>query len=74
MLLLNRFCQFYILMIIYNNYICNLNKMAEIKNKKNPIAGYMGYVPSGQDRDQSGGVIIDSHIPGYVGYIPAVKS
>ena len=48
--------------------------MAEIKNKKNPIAGYMGYVPSNEDRDESGGVIIDSHIPGYVGYIPAVKS
>lgn len=48
--------------------------MAEIKNKKNPIAGYMGYVPSAEDRDDSGAGNIDSHIPGYVGYIPAVKS
>lgn len=48
--------------------------MAEIKNKKNPIAGYMGYVPSQEDRDDGGLGNIDSHIPGYVGYIPAVKS
>lgn len=56
------------------NYICNFISMAEIKSKKNPIAGYMGYVPSNENRDESGGVLIDSHIPGYVGYIPAVKS
>lgn len=48
--------------------------MAEIKNKKNPIAGYMGYVPSSEDKDDNSGNYIDSHIPGYVGYIPAVKS
>lgn len=48
--------------------------MAQISNKKNPIAGYMGYVPSNQDKDDSSGLVIDSHIPGYVGYIPAVKS
>lgn len=48
--------------------------MSEIKNKKNPIAGYMGYVPSGQEKDDYQSNYIDSHIPGYVGYIPSVKS
>ena len=48
--------------------------MAEIKNKKELIAGYMGYIPSNEDRDESGRVNSDSHIPGYVRYMPAVKS
>ena len=48
--------------------------MTEVKNKKNPIAGYMGYQPNREDRDDAGGSVIDSHIPGYVGYIPSVKS
>ena len=49
--------------------------MTEIKNKKNHIVGYMGYLPSNQsDQQENLGPIIDSHIPGYVGYIPAVKS
>jgi len=48
--------------------------MSDIKTKKNPIAGYMGYIPSDGDRDDAQGVNIDSHIPGYVGYIPSVKS
>ena len=34
----------------------------------------MGYIPSNEDRDDSGPTNIESHIPGYVGYIPAVKS
>ena len=34
----------------------------------------MGYVPSNEGRDDSQGPAIDSHIPGYVGYIPGVKS
>jgi len=25
--------------------------MTEIKNKKNGIAGYMGYIPSNEDKD-----------------------
>lgn len=48
--------------------------MIEINNKKNPIAGYMGYQPSSEERDENQGQHIDSHIPGYVGYIPNVKS
>lgn len=48
--------------------------MAEIKNKKNPIAGYMGFVPTANDKDDNQGNILDSHIPGYVGYVPSVKS
>lgn len=48
--------------------------MIEIKDKKNPIAGYMGYQPSVEERDDNQGQHIDSHIPGYVGYIPNVKS
>lgn len=48
--------------------------MIEVKNKKNPIAGYMGCLPTNEDRDDSNGPLIDSHIPGYVGYIPGVKS
>lgn len=48
--------------------------MIEVKNKKNPIAGYMGYQPNKEDRDEASGQTIDSHIPGYVGYIPGVKS
>ena len=43
-------------------------------NKKNAIAGYMGFVPSQDDKDDGKGVQIDSHIPGYVGYIPAVRA
>ena len=49
--------------------------MLETKSKKNPIVGYMGYVP---DREHQEGEeaphISESHVPGYVGYIPAVKS
>lgn len=48
--------------------------MADIKNKKQPIAGYMGYVPTNEEKDNTNGNYIDSHIPGYVGYIPSVKS
>lgn len=52
--------------------------MIEIKNKKNPIAGYMGYVPpneqTAQEQQDYNPAGIDSHIPGYIGYIPAVKS
>jgi hypothetical protein len=50
--------------------------MIDVKSKKAPIVGYMGYVPASETAEQqeggSGG--IDSHVPGYVGYIPAVKS
>lgn len=50
--------------------------MIDVKSKKAPIVGYMGYVPANETAEQqeggSGG--IDSHVPGYVGYIPAVKS
>jgi hypothetical protein len=50
--------------------------MLETRSKKNPIVGYMGYVPSnergeGEEEGQQGA---ESHVPGYVGYIPAVKS
>lgn len=48
--------------------------MFEVRNKKNPIAGYMGYVPNSEERDDNQGQQIDSHIPGYVGYIPSVKA
>lgn len=48
--------------------------MIQVKNKKNPIAGYMGYVPSNDDKGDDKGPVLDSHIPGYVGYIPGVKS
>ena len=49
--------------------------MIEIKNKKNPIVGYMGWSPSKlQQEDNSSGINQDSHIPGYVGYIPSVKA
>ena len=48
--------------------------MIEVKNKKNPIAGYMGFTPSPEERDDNQGQQIESHIPGYVGYIPAVKA
>ena len=48
--------------------------MSEIKNKKTPIAGYMGFVPTSSDKDDSQGNFLDSHIPGYVGYVPSVKS
>lgn len=49
--------------------------MIEIKDKKNPIAGYMGYIPShGQQGEEGQAPKIDSHIPGYVGFIPDVKS
>lgn len=48
----------------------------DVKAKKAPIVGYMGYVPANEGGEQqegpSGG--IESHVPGYVGYIPAVKS
>ena len=49
--------------------------MLETRSKKNPIVGYMGYVPGseGQEGEESPH-IADSHVPGYVGYIPAVKS
>lgn len=50
--------------------------MIEVKNKKNPIVGYMGYQPgaeSAENQDVSP-TTIESHVPGYVGYIPAVKS
>ena len=49
--------------------------MLETRSKKNPIVGYMGYVPSNEGQElEEGGKIGDSHVPGYVGYIPAVKS
>jgi len=48
--------------------------MTDIKNKKNPIAGYMGFVPTTNDKDDLQGNVLDSHIPGYVGYVPSVKS
>ena len=49
--------------------------MIEINSKKNAIVGYMGYVPSNEGYQEEGiGGQIDSHVPGYVGYIPGVKS
>jgi hypothetical protein len=50
--------------------------MIETRSKKNPIVGYMGYVPTneGLGQQDSSSDAIDSHVPGYVGYIPAVKS
>jgi hypothetical protein len=49
--------------------------MLETRSKKNPIVGYMGYVPANEGQEgEDAGRIGDSHVPGYVGYIPAVKS
>lgn len=50
--------------------------MIDVKSKKNPIVGYMGYIPASESSQQQqvSPSIIDSHVPGYVGYIPAVKS
>lgn len=50
--------------------------MIETRSKKSPIVGYMGYTPSNETGEHGGGIsnTIDSHVPGYVGYIPAVKS
>jgi len=49
--------------------------MLETKSKKNPIVGYMGYVPErGQQEGEDTCHISESHVPGYIGYIPAVKS
>jgi hypothetical protein len=49
--------------------------MIDTKSKKNAIVGYMGYVPSNDDKEgQENSHIGESHVPGYVGYIPAVKS
>lgn len=47
--------------------------MAEIRSKKNPIAGYMGYIPPSEEHEDSQPTYLDSHIPGYVGYVPSVK-
>ena len=50
--------------------------MIEIKNKKDPISGYTGCVPSKEvtEQDYIQQKNLDSHIPGYVGYIPSVKA
>lgn len=49
--------------------------MIETKSKKNAIVGYMGYMPNnGGELEEGIGGQIDSHVPGYVGYIPGVKS
>ena len=48
--------------------------MIEVNNKKNPITGYMGFIPSPEEKNEGQGPVIDSHIPGYVGYIPSVKA
>ena len=50
--------------------------MIEIKNKKNPIAGYTGCMPMKEKEDDPYHQHrdIDSHVPGYVGYIPSVKA
>lgn len=49
--------------------------MLEARSKKNPIVGYMGYMPSNEGEECDGSNRIgESHVPGYVGYIPAVKS
>jgi hypothetical protein len=49
--------------------------MIEVKAKKAPIVGYMGYVPNSESEQQGNASSpIDAHVPGYVGYIPAVKS
>ena len=62
--------------LLFLKYIYNFSFMIETRSKKNPIVGYMGYGPANEgigQQDPSAG-IIDSHVPGYVGYIPAVKS
>lgn len=50
--------------------------MLDTRSKKNAIVGYMGYAPSNEGAEQYDGPSshIDSHVPGYVGYIPAVKA
>lgn len=49
--------------------------MLESRSKKSPIVGYMGYTPSNEGQEGEGpNHATGSHIPGYVGYIPAVKS
>ena len=49
--------------------------MIEIKNKKDPIAGYTGCMPMREkDNTDQQHRNIDSHIPGYGGYIPSVKA
>lgn len=50
--------------------------MIDVKTKKAPIVGYMGYIPANEssDHQEAPPTNIDAHVPGYVGYIPAVKS
>ncbi len=50
--------------------------MIEIKNKKDPIAGYTGCMPMKEtgNSEYSKQRDLQSHIPGYVGYIPSVKA
>ena len=49
--------------------------MIDVKSKKGAIVGYMGYQPNADNEGQEGPQgHLDSHIPGYVGYIPGVKS
>ena len=49
--------------------------MLEVRSKKGAIVGYMGYQPSSESEAQEAAQgHLDSHIPGYVGYIPGVKS
>ena len=43
-------------------------------NKRNHITGYMGCMPSQEERDDIQHQQIESHVQGYVGYIPAVKA
>jgi hypothetical protein len=48
--------------------------MIDVSNKKNPITGYMGYIPNEEEKNEGQGGHLESHIPGYVGYIPSVKA
>ena len=45
-----------------------------VREKENPVAGYMGFIPSKEEKDLSQGHHFDFHIPGYVGYIPSIKA
>ena len=48
--------------------------MVEIRSKKDPIPGYTGCMPSKEEKTvEYQQISANGHVPGYIGYIPAVK-